>query len=196
MVLAWLGTLLVSMPAMLPHMALVGSARDLGLPRPEALWLLSLLGIGTIGGRFLLTAIADVLCRRCVFIVCCAVMSVSMVLWALADDVWMLRAFALAFGAAQGGFVALLPAFIADRFGTAQLGCVMGVLYTSRGFALLAAPPALMFAADLAGFAIPVLFFGIVGLLGVVALLRIDRPMSDGGTDPDVIRLPCGIKIA
>ena len=173
--LAWLGTLLVSMPAMLPHAALVGSARDLGLSRAESLGLLGLLGIGTIIGRFVLAALADALCRRRVFIACCAAMAGSMAVWAVADGMWMLRGFSLVFGAVQGGVVALLPAFIADRFGIAGLGRAMGLLYTSRGVALLAAPPVLMAAIEEAGLALPVLAFGGLGLLGVVALFCVDR---------------------
>ncbi len=170
MVLAWLGMLLVSLPAMLPHAALVGSGRDLGLPRAEALGLLGLIGIGTILGRFLLAAVADALGRLHVFLACCATMAASMALWAAADGLWVLRVFALAFGAAQGGFVALLPVFIADRFGTARLGHVMGVLFTSRGIALLLAPPVLMMAMGARGLAVPVLAFGGLGLLGTAVL--------------------------
>lgn len=170
MVLAWVGTLLVSLPAMLPHAALVGSARDLGLPRTEALGLLGLIGIGTIIGRFALAAVADALGRSRTFVACCVTMAASLALWVAADGIWALRAFALVFGAAQGGFVALLPVFIADRFGTAELGGAMGVLYTSRGIALLMAPPALMASIGTSGLALPVLVFGGVGLLGTLVL--------------------------
>lgn len=181
MALAWLGTLLVSLPAMLPHAALVGSARDLGLPRAEALGLLGVIGIGTIVGRFVLAAAADVLGRGRVFIACCVTMAASMALWVAADAIWALRGFALVFGAAQGGFVALLPVFIADRFGTAQLGCAMGVLYTSRGVALLMAPPVLMVAIEGVGLGLPVLVFGGLGLVGTLVLAW-RRERSD---DPD-----------
>ena len=170
MVLAWVGTLLVSLPAMLPHAALVGSARDLGLPRAEALGLLGLIGIGTIIGRFALAAVADALGRSRVFVACCASMTASLALWVAADGLWALRGFALVFGAAQGGFVALLPVFIADRFGTSQLGSAMGLLYTSLGIALLVAPPVLMAAIGASGLAVPVLVFGGLGLLGTLVL--------------------------
>lgn len=176
--LAWLGTLLVSLPAMLPHAALVGSARDLGLPRAEALGLLGLIGIGTVLGRFVLAAVADVLGRLRVFLACCATMAASMALWAAVDGLWALRIFALAFGAAQGGFVALLPVFIADRFGTARLGYVMGVLFTSRGIALLLAPPVLMMAMGARGLVVSVLAFGGLGLLGTVVLALGGRRMG------------------
>lgn len=184
MVLAWVGTLLVSLPAMLPHAALVSSARDLGLPRAEALGLLGLIGIGTIIGRFALAAAADALGRSRVFFACCAAMAASLALWVVADGIWALRGFALIFGAAQGGFVALLPVFIADRFGTAQLGSAMGVLYTSRGIALLMAPPVLMAAIGASGLAAPVLVFGGLGLLGTLVL-------AVRGDGMDVLRRCC-----
>lgn len=182
--LAYLGTLLVSIPAMLPHAALVGSALDRGLPRPEALALLGLLGVGTVLGRFLLAALADLAGRRRVFVGCCAGMAASMAAWAGADGARSFQAFALAFGAAQGGFVALLPVFVADHFGSGRLGRAMGLLYTSRGVALLAAPPALMLSAEWLGLAVPLLAGGLLGLLGALALALMPRcPRSDGGAE-------------
>jgi MFS family permease len=54
--MAWGGTLLVSMPMTLPYGMLVATARDLGLPRGDAVALLGLIGLGSIAGRFLLAA--------------------------------------------------------------------------------------------------------------------------------------------
>ncbi len=146
-VLSYLGTFLVSMPAVLPHALLVSSALDLGMARGEALALLGLIGVGTIAGRLVLAVIADQLGRSRVFLLCCAGMSASMLVWGFGREGWTLLAFALGFGALQGGFVALLPAFMADRFGATGLGGLLGALYTGRGFALLVAPPLLAFAA-------------------------------------------------
>jgi MFS family permease len=178
--LAWVGTLLVSLPAVLPHAALVSSASDLGLPRSEALGLLGVIGVGTIIGRFLLAAAAaDALGHGRIFFACCGTMAASMALWVAAADIWGLRGFALVFGVAQGGFVALLPVFIADRFGTAQLGTAMGLLYTSRGIAFLTAPAALMVAIDLSGPVVPMLSFGGLGLAGTLVLaFRMNRTDS------------------
>jgi MFS family permease len=174
--LAWCGVMLVSLPATLPHALLVGSARDLGLDRQESLGLLGLIGLGTIAGRFLLAALADALGRRATFLGCSAAMGGSLVLWALAEDAPTLQAFALLFGALQGGFVALLPAFAADSFGARALGGLLGLLYTGRGVALLLAPPALAFCmAMLAGSALPLLLAAALGLLGA-ALLAALRP--------------------
>ena len=174
--LAYAGTLLVSLPAVLPHAMLVGTARDLGLGPHDALALLGLIGLGTIVGRFLLAALADALGRRAVFLACCVGMAASMLLWAAAEDEPALQAFALGFGALQGGFVALLPAFVADSFGARSLGGVLGVLYTSRGVALLAAPPLLAFGiALLGGHAVPVLGIAALGAAGTALLAAAGR---------------------
>ncbi|MGG5889930.1 MFS transporter [Falsiroseomonas sp. HC035] len=172
----WCGLVLVSLPSTLPHALLVATARDLGLPRDAALGLLGLLGLGTIAGRFLLAALADALGRARVFLACSAAMAASLGLWALAPGLPGLQAFALLFGALQGGFVALLPAFAADGFGGRDLGGLLGRLYTARGVALLLAPPALALAMDAAGQrAAPLLAAALVGLVGT-ALLAAARP--------------------
>ena len=87
-----------------------------------------------------------------------------------------LQAFALGFGALQGGFVALLPAFVADRFGARAIGGVLGLLYTSRGIALLAAPPALAWSfALLDGHAVPLGLVAALGVLGTLLLAAAAR---------------------
>jgi MFS transporter, OFA family, oxalate/formate antiporter len=172
--LLYAGTLLVSVPASVPHALLVGTARDIGLGAHDAVALLGLIGLGTIAGRFLLAALADVLGRRSVFLACCAGMSAAILVWAVAETAPALQGFALGFGALQGGFVALLPAFVADRFGQAGLGGVLGVLYTSRGMALLAGPPAAALGIAAIGVAVPLLVVALLGALGawMLAMLR------------------------
>jgi MFS family permease len=176
--LACLGTFLVSLPAVLPHALLVSTAQDLGLARGDALALLGLIGVGTIAGRFLLAALADQLGRTPVFLLCCAGMSASMLVWGFGREHWALVGFALGFGALQGGFVALLPAFLADRFGPIGVGAVIGTLYTGRGFALLAAPPLLTLA--IAAFplhALPLVAVTLLGLAGTRLLVAARRAM-------------------
>jgi MFS family permease len=177
--LAYAGTLLVSVPAVLPHALLVGTARDLGLARHEAVALLGLIGLGTIAGRFLVAALADMLGRRRVFLGCCGGMAASLFAWAFGGGELALQAFALGFGALQGGFVALLPAFVADAFGARSVGAVLGLLYTSRGLSLLAAPPALAAAIALAGaHAWPVLGAAALGLGGTLLLAAAGRSLG------------------
>ncbi len=166
--LAYLGTFLLSLPAVLPHALLVLTAQDLGLVRTDALALLGLIGVGTIVGRFLIAALADQLGRTRVFLICCAGMSASMFVWAFGRNHEALVGFALGFGALQGGFVALLPAFMADRFGPMRLGAVIGALYTGRGVALLAAPPLLTLAVGaMNSHAMPLVATALLGFSGV-----------------------------
>jgi MFS family permease len=172
----WCGVVLVSLPSTLPHALLVATAQDLGLPRDAALGLLGLLGLGTIAGRFLLAALADAIGRGRVFLACSAAMSASLGLWALAPGLPALQAFALLFGALQGGFVALLPAFAADGYAGRAFGGLLGRLYTARGVALLLAPPALALSMDAAGHrAAPLMAAALLGLVGA-ALLAAARP--------------------
>jgi MFS family permease len=174
--LAYGGVLLASLPAVLPHALLVDTARDLGLPRQEALELLGLIGIGTIVGRFMLAALADTLGRRRVFLACCLGMAGCMVVWAAAGQRHQLQAFALGFGALQGGFVALLPAFVADSFGARGVGGVLGVLYTSRGIALLGGPPVFALGVGmLGGHAVPALAAAALGAAGALLLAAVGR---------------------
>nr|WP_302474290.1 MFS transporter [Roseococcus sp. MDT2-1-1] len=172
----WAGIFLVSTPSVLPHALLVGTALDLGLPRTSAFGLLGLIGIGTIAGRFLLAVLADAVGRRGVFLVCCAGMAGSMAVWGFARDEATLQVFALGFGALQGGFVALLPAFVADSVGAQRLGRALGFLYTSRGVALVAAAPAVAGAAAASGHTIPVLAVAAMGGLGALLLAWKARP--------------------
>jgi MFS family permease len=174
--LAYAGTLLASLPSVLPHALLVSTARDMGLARQDAVALLGLIGVGTIVGRFVLAAVADAIGRRAVFLACCAGMALSMLGWALADGQTALQAFALGFGALQGGFVALLPAFVADRFGARGIGGVLGILYTGRGIALLIAPPALAWSfALLDGHELPLGLVAALGVLGTLLLAAAAR---------------------
>ncbi|MGG5812092.1 MFS transporter [Falsiroseomonas sp. CW058] len=182
---AYAGTLLVSLPATLPHALLVATARDLGIGWHEAVALLGLIGLGTIAGRCAIAVLADAVGRRGVFLACCAGMAMSMLVWALAADEAVLQAFALGFGALQGGFVALLPAFVADSFGARSVGGVLGVLYTSRGVALLAAPPALAFGiALLAGHALPLVAIAALGMAGTLLLARVRRGAVSAAAPP------------
>ncbi len=175
--LLYAGTLLVSVPVSLPFAHLAHAAQDAGLPRTEALALLSLLGIGSIAGRFVLGALADEIGRCATFLGCCAAVAASTLLWALADSHATFMAFAVGFGAAYGGFVALLPAFATDRFGRRSAAGVIGVLYTGRGIALLLAAPLLALLAERSGgYAAPLGAAAVLGAAGVV-LVALARPL-------------------
>lgn len=169
--LIYAGTLLLSVPVAIPYALVVGTAQANGHSHLDAVALIGLIGIGSIGGRFVLTAIGDALGRTRVFLCCCAALAASMLIWAVAGTMLELRAFALVFGACHGAFIALLPSAVTDRFGSHMLGTLIGVLYTSRAIALFAGPPVVAEAIGLAGSKVlPLVAVAALGALGAVLL--------------------------
>jgi MFS family permease len=167
----YLGTLLVSVPVSLPFAHLARSAESTGVARADALYLLSLIGVGSIAGRFALGALADEIGRRTTFLSCCVAVVGLTGFWAFADSHVVFVVFAVGFGAAYGGFVALLPAVTTDRFGRCSAGGVIGVLYTGRGLALLLAAPLLaVLVAGSGGYGLPLGLMTLAGAAGVVLL--------------------------
>ena len=173
---ALLGTLLVSIPVSAPIMLLAGSAEAQGLSHQQAVGLLGLVGAGSLAGRFILGVLADRFGRRPSFLAICFGLGFAMFAWAAARDAWSLGAFALIYGVLQGSFVALLPAFTADSFGSRAIGGLIGALYTSRSVALLAGLP--LMSVGIAFFGnheVSVVSCGLAGVLGAI-LLCLARP--------------------
>ena len=169
--LHYFGTLLVSVPVSLPFAHLAHSAESAGIARQDALYLLSVVGIGSIAGRFALGAVADGIGRRATFLACCAAVTGLTVLWAASDSHAAFVAFAVGFGAAYGGFVALLPAVTADRFGRCSAGGIIGILYTGRGIALLLSAPLLAaLAGEGGGYGLPLGLMAVLGAMGLTML--------------------------
>lgn len=174
----YLGCLLVSVPMGLPMAHLVAFAGAQGMAGPEALQLLSVIGACSIGGRLLIGALADRLGRRRSFLACCWCLAGATGLWALAGDAGGLALFAVVFGLGSGGFVGLLPPVVADLYGAASAGRMIGLLYTSRGLALLLGPPLVGLAAE--GAAGPLLPIGAAAVLGALGTLLMARGAARG----------------
>ncbi|MCY1373815.1 hypothetical protein D9M69_611120 [compost metagenome] len=84
-------------------------------------------------------------------------MAAALALWGACGQFWTLALFALAFGVCYGGWVALLPAVVMDRFGGRHISSIIGVLYTSVAFGTLIGPVAAGYAYDLRGtYALPI----------------------------------------
>lgn len=74
---------------------------------------------------------------------CFLAMAASFALWGLGGGYGVLLAFSVVLGIGYGGFVAIGPAVVAERFGTTRLGGLLGVLYTSVEIgSAFGAPPA------------------------------------------------------
>jgi len=132
-----------------PFVHLVPYALDHGIDHSSAVFLIGAIGIGSTVGRFLLGGVADKVGRNEALLVMLVGMGAAHTLWALSDGYATLVIFALVFGVFYGGFVAVLPALIMDRFGGRNVGGIIGVLYTSIALGTLVGPTAAGFAYDL-----------------------------------------------
>jgi MFS family permease len=125
-----------------PFVHLVAYAQDYGSTKQAAVSLIGVIGISSTAGRFALGGVADRIGRhvalRCAF----AGMAVAFCIWLFATTYWSLALFSLAFGLFYGGWVALLPSVVADRFGARSVSSVIGALYTSVAFGTLIGPSA------------------------------------------------------
>jgi OFA family oxalate/formate antiporter-like MFS transporter len=134
--------LMCSFGVFVPFVHLVPYALDHGIPQSLAVLLLGVIGFGSTAGRFFLGDLADRMGRQLALVVMFAGMALVLAVWAFSKDVWLLAAFAFAYGVFYGGWVAILPAVVMDYFGGRNVSGIIGVLYTSVAFGTLIGPSA------------------------------------------------------
>ena len=150
--------LICSFGVFVPFVHLVPFARDHGIAPAQAALLLSVIGVGSTAGRFLLGGIADRMGRERSLFLMFAGMAAGLGLWAVSDRLLSLGAFAFVYGVFYGGWVAVLPAVVMDYFGGRNVSGIIGILYTSVAFGTLIGPSAAGFAFDLShSYELPIL---------------------------------------
>lgn len=147
----YLTCLACGLGAFVPFVHLVPYALDHGMDSASASALIALIGAGSTAGRFLLGSVADRLGRDRFLVGTYVAMALAMGLWALAFGSIALIVFAVVYGIFYGGWVAVLPSVVADRFGTAKLSGVIGLLYTSVAIGTLVGPVAVGLLYDATG---------------------------------------------
>lgn len=156
---------------------LVPLARGLGVPAARADLLLGLVGLGNIGGRLGLSRLGDRLGSTRMLLVLNVALVVLHCLWGSASGFGMLAVFAVLFGAAHGGCIALYPAQAAQWFGTRRLGAILGSLYVSVGLAASGGASLAGLLYDrLGSYAVPLLASGIMAALACIFLAWASRP--------------------
>jgi len=92
--------------------------------------------------------------------------------------------FALVMGASYGGYVALNPSVVAELFGVAGMGVVLGTLYTSIAITALLAPPIVGGIIDRTGsYQLGILFTIAATLAGFLVLLALKPPSDTAAKD-------------
>jgi len=113
-------------------------AEQLGISPSRADLLIGLIGVGNIGGRLALGTAGDRTGPRRLLVWLTLTLAALNASWLGARDFASLSVFAVLFGAANGGCIALYPSVAAEWFGTAHLGAILGALYFAVGLAALA----------------------------------------------------------
>jgi MFS transporter, OFA family, oxalate/formate antiporter len=143
--------LLSAFGVFVPFVHLVPYAIDHRIGQSSAVLLLGTIGVGSTAGRFFLGGLADRMGRQLFLVVMYVGMAVSLAIWIAATEFWGLAVFALLFGLFYGGWVAILPAVVMDRFGGRNVSAIIGILYTSVAIGTLIGPSAAGFAFDVRG---------------------------------------------
>lgn len=115
-------------------------AVDAGYTAAQGVALVSLIGLGSLLGRFTIGGPADRLGRIPALSAMYAGLGVMFVLWWAASAYWLLALFAVVFGICYGAYVALLPTIVMDLYGARSVSGIIGCLYTGCGFGTLIGP--------------------------------------------------------
>jgi MFS family permease len=126
----------------IPFVFLTPFAKDHGIPAFQAAWLVGIMGGASIPGRLALAALGARWGAFGLYRGCFLVVPLSLMIWLLSGGrfSWLVG-FAVVFGIAYGGWIALSPAVVARLYGTTSLGRVLGLLYTAGAVGVLAGPP-------------------------------------------------------
>ena len=133
--------LLLSLALFLVFIFLTPYAEEHDIRKTPAAALVGIVGAASVVGRLALGAVADRLGAVRAYKGSFLAIAASYPLWLFSTGYPGLVAFAVVFGVAYGGFIALSPAVMAHLFGTATMGRLVGLLYTSAGIGALVGPP-------------------------------------------------------
>jgi MFS family permease len=159
-----------------PFVHLVPYAIDHGVAPAAAALLLSAIGIGSTGGRFLLGGLADRMGRTRTLCAMIIGMALSLAIWAGCASLWTLAAFACLYGVFYGAWVAVMPSVVADRFGARNISGIIGVLYTSVAFGTLIGPSAAGYIYDASGsYTVPILASAAANLVAAAIIAAIPK---------------------
>ena len=165
-----------------PMVHLAPYATDLGHPESAGVLLVSLIGLGSLLGRFGIGGLADRIGRLESLALMYAGLGACFVAWWQSQSLWALAAMAVAMGLFYGGFVATMPAVVMDLFGGRAVSAIIGWLYTAPGIGTLIGPPLAGYAFDRFGsYDAPILgaaLLSFLGAAGVYALARSRRCVS------------------
>ena len=138
--LLYIGLVLTCIGLFVPMVHLGPFAQDAGYTEAQGVTLVSLIGVGSLIGRFTIGGVADRLGRTVSLAVMYAGLGVMLLVWWSTSQWWLLAVFAVVFGAFYGAYVALLPTIVMDLYGARDVSGIIGWLYTGAGVGTLIGP--------------------------------------------------------
>jgi len=107
---------------------LVNYATDIGITPLVAATLVSIVGIFSIAGRLTMGVAADKVGIHNTLMLCCVLLTVSIVVLIFTRSLWAFYLFAIIFGFAYGGEVPQIPLLAGKHFGTKSLAALVGLI--------------------------------------------------------------------
>jgi len=150
-------------------------AVDAGHAESFGIWLVSLIGVGSLVGRFASGGIADRVGSLRSLALFYLGMALMLLLWWSSTAAAPLVVMAIGFGICYGGFVATFPSVVMELFGARSVSGIIGCIYTAAGIGTLFGPPVAGAAFDATGsYSLPILGAAALALIGAagVRLLR------------------------
>lgn len=138
--LLYVGTFATAFGAFIPFVHLTPYATHIGASLKAASYMVPAIGLGSTIARFMIGGLADRTGRIHALMIMTAGISLTLVAWPFCSRLHFLVVFALSFGLFYGGWVAVLPAVVADMFGRRDISGIIGALYTSVAFGTASGP--------------------------------------------------------
>src|SRR3954466_6794774 len=138
--LLYVSLVLACIGLFVPMVHLGPYAQDVGYTEAQGVTLVSLIGVGSLVGRFTIGGIADRLGRNASLAAMYAGLGLMLLVWWSTSQWWLLAVFALVFGTCYGAYVALLPTIVMDLYGARDVSGIIGCLYTGAGVGTLIGP--------------------------------------------------------
>ncbi len=118
-------TLMIILVHIVPH------ASDIGLSAIQSAGVLSTIGAVSMVGRLISGFSIDRIGSKYVMVACFIVLITSLLWLQVADSLWMLYLFAAVYGLAHGGFFTAISPIVAETFGIAAHGALLGIVVFS-----------------------------------------------------------------
>lgn len=151
-------------------------AQDAGYSEAQGVTLVSLIGLGSLLGRFTVGGIADRLGRLPSLAAMYVGLGLMLLVWWSTTAWWLLALFALIFGICYGAYVALVPTIVMDLYGARSVSGIIGTLYTGAGIGTLIGPWLAGAAFDAFGsYTLPILAAAALSFLAAVCVVPLVR---------------------